>query len=301
MSRFAIALLLFFFAASWCATSTAQTADEPQASAVRAALAELGQAFNRRDAAGVAAAWTEDAIYVDLGTGELLAGREAIEGHYARLFTDEPQLQLTARLSGIELAGPSQAFVRGVAEVAGAEGEPSTTSFLAELSLVDGKWLLVSVEEDDPDPMNDLAWLVGDWQDEGDSLAVQSSIRWNSTGRFLIRTYSLQTADGQLRRGTQYIAWDANRQEMRSWAFSAEGAIAEGVLVPAEDHWAIHWTSTLADGRTASATQVLKPIDQDTFEVHWADIDVDGDLRPSTEPVTVRRVASTAGGDTNRE
>jgi hypothetical protein len=47
-------------------------------------------------------------------------------------------------------------------------------------------------------------------------------------------------------------------------------------------------TATLPDRRIASATQVLKPIDEDAFEVKWSDIDVDGDMRPSTDPVTVR-------------
>jgi uncharacterized protein (TIGR02246 family) len=295
-------LTALMFVAVGC-TQSANGDDSPQAAAVRKSLAGLAQAFNKHDAAGVAAAWAENAVYVDLASGIELAGREKIQAHYAQLFQQQPQIKLTAKISKIEVEDDTRAFVRGNAEVTVGDGEPTVTSFLAELVQEKGRWLLLSVEEDDPDPLADLDWLVGDWKDEGDGRSVRSTFAWDPGGRFLVRKYSIADESGAERTGTQYIVWDPASGEIRSWVFGSEGGFGEATWTPRDDHWAIHWTATLVDGRQASATQVLKPIDQDSFQVQWTDIDIDGELRPSTEPVTVRRVASEAAntGGANHE
>lgn len=277
-------------------TQTVLADDSPQAAAVRKTLQGLAQVFNNHDAAGVGAAWAEEAVYVDPVNSVEINGREQIQAHYAELFKDQPQIKLTAKISKIEVEADARAFVRGTAEVTGGQGELNRTSFLAELVRQKDRWLLLSVEEDDPDPLSDLDWLVGDWKDEGNGFGVRSTFAWDPGGRFLIRKYSIADASGEKRGGIQYIAWDAALGQLRSWVFDSEGAIGEGRWTPHDDHWAIHWTATLVDGRQASATQVLKPIDQDSFQVQWTDIDVDGELRPSKEPVTVRRVNSVAAG-----
>lgn len=262
--------------------------------AVRAALKGVADAFNKHDAAAFAAAWSEDAVYADPEGGVELAGREAIRAWYAQVFQDQPTAALKADVSGVELQGDSHAFVRGTAEVTAEGAEPDRTSFLAELVKEGDHWLIASVEEDDPDPLTDLDWLVGDWKDDREGSSIESTFAWDGGGRFLVRKYTVADEDGEKRTGTQYIVGDAASGRLRSWVFDSEGAVAEGDWAAKDDHWAIHWTATLADGSEASATQIVKPVDEDTFEVKWSDIDVDGDMRPSTEPVTVRRVATAA-------
>lgn len=279
---------------AWCAPLGAAEPNPAEAE-IRASLAALAQAFNAHDAAGVATAWTTDAVYVDSATGEPLAGREQIQAYYARLFQDQPQVVLEAQLSEIELAGDAAAFARGVAQVrGGAAGEPTRTSFLAELAREEDRWRLVAVEESDFDPLGDLAWLVGTWEDEGGR--TLSTFAWDTGGRFLVRSYLSETDAGDTIQGTQYIGWDPARGELRSWNFGSHGGLAEATWEPVEDHWSIHWVGSLGDGRQGTATQLLRPIDEDTFEVRWTGIDIDGELQPSTSPVTVRRIDETVGG-----
>lgn len=261
---------------------------------MRQALAGLAQAFNKHDAAAFAALWVEDAIYTDPVGGVQLDGRPQIQAWYAQLFKDQPQAALKAEVSSIELDGDSRAFVRGMSEVTDGSGEPVRTSFLAELVKSNNQWLVASIEENDPDPLADLEWLVGDWKDDREGPSIESTFAWEGNGRFLVRKYTGSDENGPKRTGTQYIVGDAASGTLRSWVFDSEGALAEGAWAARDDHWAIHWSVTLPNGRIASATQVLKPIDEDTFEVKWSDIDVDGDMRPSTEPVTVRRVVAEA-------
>src|SRR5262245_57456980 len=57
--------------------------------AIRATVREFTVAFNRGDAAAVAAQWTDQGEYHDDG-GTSLRGREAIEQAYRELFKDTP-------------------------------------------------------------------------------------------------------------------------------------------------------------------------------------------------------------------
>ena len=280
----------------------AAMADEPpQQAAIRDALAKFGQAFNSHDAAALGAAWAEDGVYADAADGVALAGRQAIQDWYAALFAAQPDVKLTAKISEIEVAGDADAFVRGAAEVASGTEAPNRTSFLAQLVKAGDQWLVASVEESDPDPLADLDWLVGVWKDEREDSSVESTFAWEGDGRFLVRKYAVTDGNGSKRSGTQYIVGDPATGTLKSWTFDSKGAVAEGEWTAKEDRWAIHWAITLPDGRKASATQAIKPVDQDTFEVKWSDIDVDGDLRPSTDPVTVRRVAAAGAAETTTE
>lgn len=272
-------------------------ADDPREVEVRKSLAALGREFNARNAPAVAQAWTDRGVLRDAGAGLLLEGRPAIQEHYAKLFQASPQVTLHAEIKAVDFSGDAIALVRGTATVSQSEDSAEVTDFVAELRREQGGWLLTTVEETDHDPLIDLEWLVGDWEDEDSAGRARSTFSWNDSGDYLMRTWSIQAEDGAARSGTQYIAWDAGRGRLRTWAFNSAGAVAEGHWSPQADHWAIHWLGTLAGGRVATAIQVLRPIDEDSFQVQWTNIDVDGQLRPATEPVTVRRVRTVAAGD----
>jgi hypothetical protein len=113
-------------------------------------------------------------------------------------------------------------------------------------------------------------------------------------GRFGSRIVTLSitiTSDDDVpRTGKQYTFADAASGALRSWVFDSEGAIAQGEWVAKDDHWAVHWTITLPDGRRATAIEVMTPVDENTMQVKWSDIDVDGEMRPRSGMVTVRRI-----------
>jgi uncharacterized protein (TIGR02246 family) len=301
ISRLAIAGAILILAVSLEATTTEEN---PESANVRKTLQEFGAAYNKHDAVALGQIWAENAVYSDPQVGTTLEGREAIQEWYTQLFQDEPQTVLKAEISDLEIDGEAHARVRGTAEVSSKDGESSRTSFLAELIKAEGKWLVASVEEDDPDPLSDMSWLVGDWQDEQGGPTIRSNVSWDAGGRFLVRKYAIAKEDGSERTGTQYIVWDPRLSEIRTWVFDSEGAVGEGRWQHKDDHWAIHWTATLVNGRQATATQTLKGVDHDSFEVQWTDIDVDGEMRPSTGVVTVRRItdaASPSVGESDHE
>lgn len=275
-------------------TANPQTADPAAlASEVKESLRGFGAAFAKKDAPALAQYWTEDATYTDADSKISLRGRAEIEAHYAALFDEFPKASLQAEITHVAEDGENLALIRGTANLTSNE-EITPSSFVAELKKVGGRWLLAAVEETPPDPLDDLDWLVGFWQDDIEDRLVTSEVTWDESGRFLIRSFRIQQSDETEKTGTEYIAWDANRQEIRSWAFNSEGSIGEGHWTMNEQRWSIHWTITLPGGKLATATQSITPIDHDSYRVAWSAIDVDGEMRPSIEPVTVLRVGEDA-------
>ena len=100
-----------------------------------------------------------------------------------------------------------------------AKGGPAThRRYTALLVKRDGNWLLSSVREE-PDPMVSphdrlqvLAWMLGDWIDEGPDSVVRVNCRWSDDGNFLIRTFTVKHQGKDVMTVTQRIGWDPAAQ-----------------------------------------------------------------------------------------
>ena len=129
----------------------------------------------------------------------------------------------------------------------------------------DGKWqmALARDEEGPPDTAHEqlqpLAWLVGDWVDDGGSTVVASSCRWSEDGNFLLQDFKVQVNGHVEMNVTQRIGWDPSTKCIRSWVFDSEGGFGQSVWVRDGDGWLIKATGVRPDGTTASATNRLQP------------------------------------------
>lgn len=88
--------------------SSVPAADE---SALRALLAQMVEAWNRGDSAGLAAAFTADGELV-AGDGTLTSGRQEIERYFAGLLARLPKgTRFTAPITGVRLVARDAALV----------------------------------------------------------------------------------------------------------------------------------------------------------------------------------------------
>src|SRR5262245_46010189 len=88
--------------------STPPAADE---AALRSLLAQMVEAWDRGDSAGLAAAFTEDGELV-AGDGTLTSGRAAIERYFAELLTRLPKgTRFSAPVTGVRLVAGDVAVV----------------------------------------------------------------------------------------------------------------------------------------------------------------------------------------------
>jgi uncharacterized protein (TIGR02246 family) len=305
----AIAATLSLFAISSCslAQPPATGAAEPPAAEVTPpadgpagiefALTRYIAVFNSHDADALAALWSENAVHVDKETGERTEGRAALTEDFRALFAASPEVMLAGEVSGVRMISDGVAMVDGEATTVTADEEPSTSAFSALFVNQGGKWLLDSVHESAiPAPvtpraaLEPLAWMVGHWQDASDTEQVDTHVRWSANEGFLIRSFVVTREGEEPFEGTQVIGWDPRAGNIRSWTFSADGSFAEGVWSTVGDEWHVITAQTLADGRAATATQILRRIDDDTATVQTIGKEIDGNPEPASDPVTIARV-----------
>jgi uncharacterized protein (TIGR02246 family) len=308
-----------------------EPATSPSASApedgLRATLTEYVAAYNRHDAAALAATWTEEGVYEDGQSGERLAGQDTIRHDFAALFSQRDDLSLTAQIDRIRLIRPDVAHVTGQAVTAAPDQSPRASRFVAVLVRERGRWLLDSVtetllpaenaaldrsqhveflggqapddgESETPPPatdaprdrLRDLQFLVGRWLDDSGDARVTTRGYWSANRSFLIRCYQMETGDGWTHQGSQVIGWDPRQQRVRCWMFDVDGAFGEGTWTQGEDGWIVKYRQVLADGRRAGGTQVISRVDDETLTIQSMGQEIEGVTLPASEPIRVVRV-----------
>jgi uncharacterized protein (TIGR02246 family) len=258
---------------------------------IRDMLGSYLKSFNRHDAVAAAAHWSPGAENVDLDTGHVTAGREAVREVFATLFAEDSAAMIDVDVTSIRPVRADVAVVDGNSRVAFGDGAAAASRFSAVVVKENGRWLLESVREAaDPAaaaaarPLDDLVWLVGMWEDVGPGLTASTRCFWSTGRAFLIRTHAVTSATGsdapaasgddripgllpaadvQGREVTEIIGWDPERREIRSWAFSSEGRFAEGVWTRDGDTWTVRLEGRGADtGRTSECTLVRRGSDE---------------------------------------
>jgi uncharacterized protein (TIGR02246 family) len=291
LSVLAVALLL----QSAPATQPARAADEQ---AIRQMAAKYAEAYSRGDVDALVAQYAKDAKCDD-GAGGLLVGRDEIRKNLEQTFKDSPGDKMTIDVKSIRFT-KNRAIEAGATTLTPKKGEPTTTSYRAiHARQPDGTWLMTSVGPDvtaaeaGAGPLEDLAWMVGHWQDAAEGVSIDSVCDWSRNRRFLLRTFSVEDDDGTELTVSEVIGWDSADRAIRSWVFDSDGGFAQGIWRKRNSDWIISSKGTLADGGRSSAVNILHPIDKNSYTWSSTDRDVDGQVMPDVEDVKIVRVPET--------
>ena len=57
-------------------------------------------------------------------------------------------------------------------------------------------------------PLDELAWMVGDWVDHDGDATVETSVAWTKNRKFLRRMFRVTPTEGEPHSGMQVIGWD---------------------------------------------------------------------------------------------
>ncbi len=268
------------------------TGDE---AAIRANVAAFVKAYNAGDAKAIAALFTPDGQVVNKD-GDASEGREAIAQVFAGLFADNPKKRIEVNVESIRFIGSDLAVEVGSTKETAAPGEtPEYDRYTVLHVKRDGKWLMaLARDEEGPPPsaheqLRPLAWLVGDWVDDGGSIVVNSTCRWSADGNFLLQQFNLQISGKNEMRVSQRIGWDPQLKRIRSWVFDSEGGFGESLWTADGNVWLIKATGVRPDGSTASATNMLVPAGKDAYVWRSRDRIVGDEVVPSVEVKVVRK------------
>lgn len=265
--------------------------ESPDVDAVRKAGQSFLKAYLAGDARAMAAHWTENGEYF-ADDGTILRGRADIEKAYTDLFKKkEPHTEAEIDVGSIRFPSKDTAIEEGHFKVRTGK-EPFATSKYTVLHVREGgKWLMAVVREWPAEGISvrDLEWLIGTWEAKRDDSEVRTTYEWWGDKSFIKATISIGHK-GHTREGFQMIAADRSMGHIRSWTFDKDGAFGEATWTREGKKWMQESAGVLDDGHVLSATNILTPIDHDTFTFQSVHRTVGGEHADDIPPVRVTRV-----------
>jgi uncharacterized protein (TIGR02246 family) len=270
----------------FAATDASLRPSASDAAAIRGMLDSYLQCFNRHDSAALVAHWSDSGESVDLDSGEVTAGREAVGNVFSALFSEDHEATIDIDVQTIRPVRADVAVVDGTSRITFGDGGHAGSRFSAVIVKQDDRWLLESVreaalpEETDPvRPLDQLAWLVGTWEDVGPGVVASTRCFWSAGNAFLIRAHAvtptgaseprpeagdaripglLPAADVAGREVTEIIGWDPESQSIRSWIFTSAGRFAEGVWERDGEAWKVRMDGRGDDAGKACACTFVR-------------------------------------------
>lgn len=266
--------------------------------AIRENASKYIEAYNRRDSRTMAEMWSPDAVYMDPTTGVRVVGRDAIAEHFQYVLAGTEDAKLAISIDSIDFVSPNVAVEKGSATVSYANSPEERTLYSAVHLKRDGKWFLDRVSEaGEPAPrpsnyerLQELDWMVGSWIDDAvEGTTIQTDVEWTKNRNFMTRSFAVVIGDQVDMSGMQIIGWDPVKNQIRSWVFDSDGGFGDGTWVRKDDRWVIQSTATLPDGGRATATNILKRIDDNTATWQSVNRSVNGELLPNVPEVPIVR------------
>ena len=297
MKRVLLCVLVVACAAAGRARGQEPATPSADEGAIRQAVAAYVEAFGKHDAQALADLWSPEAVYTNRLTGEEAVGRAAIAEQFAALFKAQPALKLEVNPESIQFLSPNAAVEHGTVKLQSPGEEPEEVRYTAVYVMRDGRWLLDRVTDGAEEAaalshyeqLKALEWMVGAWVDEDETVRIETECNWAKNRNFLTRSYSIVIGDRIDLSGMQIIGWDAARKSIRSWTFDSDGGFAEAAWTYQDGRWFIRNQGVLADGRKASAVNVMKPVDADSFTWQTIERTAGGELLPNIDEVRIVR------------
>lgn len=256
--------------------ATCANANDPKGveDAIRKSGEQLIESFNAAKAEEVAARFLPVGEFID-DQGNVYSGREEITALFASFFERFPGSKLTLNVESIRPIGPNLAIEEGSRTITTKDGEErAVVRYVTVWTNTDGQWSVASVREaaDDPPPtpkeqLESLAWMVGEWVNEGSDSIVTINFKWSEDGNYLLGDYDVKIEGRSQRTSTQRIGWDPVEQHIRSWLFDTDGGFTEALWTPTETGWTVLSNAVLPDGQTGSATLDIEPAGENRFVI----------------------------------
>jgi hypothetical protein len=170
-------------------------------------------------------------------------------------------------------------------------GEFDTSKYTVLHVKEDGKWLMAIVREwpGEGVSLRDLDWLVGTWQVKRDDTEVTTTYEWIESKKYMLMTFAIKDKERTIK-GKQFITRDASTGMLRSWTFETDGAFGEAVWGRDGKKWVLDASGVLPNGSKITATNILTPLNDDTFLWQSVERTQDDEPQPDIAPVKVVRV-----------
>lgn len=274
-------------------------ADKPSSEeSVSRKLSEaLVNAYKLADAKAFAAVFSADGEYID-DKGIVFHGRKAIEDEFAAFFKEMPGTTIEMELNATRSIAKGVIASDGVTRFKQSAMSQPVPGNCHVVCVQDGEnWQIASLHEDDAssktvshrDHVSQLDWLIGDWIGEGPRSHVHFSCRWDDSGNFLLRDFSVQIANEKAVSGTQRIGFDPSTGHLKTWIFDSAGGFSEGYFNQNGKAWILKTSGVTREGKIASTTVSINPVDKSRITMETIDRVVGGVRVADIEKLTIVR------------
>jgi uncharacterized protein (TIGR02246 family) len=248
-------------------------------------------AFQKGDAKAVAAQWTLEGEYTS-DDGTSFRGRAALEKAYGEFFSKNPSNKLDVEIETIRFPARDTAVVEGHFKLRKAKDSELNVSQCTFLyARENGQWLIAIARELPSDglALRDLEWLIGSWEAKRDGVVVTTKYEWTKNKTFIRCQFSI-TKDGETHTGMQMIGKMPSTGGLHIWTFEDSGGIGDADIERDGKKWIHTARGSTADGSTVTATNILTPIDNDSFLWQSVERTLDEETQPDQPPIKVNRV-----------
>lgn len=263
----------------------------PDRVAILGTIDSLTKAFSKGDAKAVAAHWTTEGEYVS-EDGTKFQGRATLEQAYENFFTKSHENMMEVEVESVRFPSRETAVVEGHFKLHTGKKRALVVSKCSFLyTREDGKWLIAIAREWPSDGLEvrNLEWLIGTWEAKRDGTIVTTTYEWN-TNKTFIRSHFSITEDGQTVTGIQIIGRMPSTGGLHIWTFEDKGGIGDADITRDEKKWYFAARGSTADGQVITATNIMTPVDTDSFLWQTVERMVDGAVLPDMAPVKATRV-----------
>jgi uncharacterized protein (TIGR02246 family) len=264
---------------------------QPDRAAVEAALADFAKSFNAGDAKALTAKWTVEGEYV-ADDGATFRGRAALEKVYGEYFAKNKVNDLSIEVETVRFPSKDTAVVEGHFKLHKGKGRELVVSKCSFLyAREDGKWMVAIAREQPGDglTLRDLEWLLGSWEYAKDGVEVSTKYEWTKNKTFIRCMFSVKR-DGETFTGMQMMGKDPGTGALRVWTFEDSGGIGDTEVTREGKKWMHASSGSTADGKSLAATNILTPLDADSFLWQSVGRSLDDEALPDLPPVKVLRV-----------
>lgn len=297
--RLSSLLVLMLAVIAWESVAAGQDAPaaktNPEEQVVRRIVQDFAKAFNAGSPDKLTQLFFAGAEFTD-DAGNVYKGAPAIRDIFARFFQKFPGATATITADSVWLVGPTLAIVDGQRIVTAKDDQPPAASRFTLVLMKDGGvWKIASGREEQADDvlspherLEPLAWLLGDWVNEGTDAVVQLSCKWSADKNYLLIDFAAKMQDKPALKSTQRIGWDPLTGKVKSWVFDSDGGYGTAMWSQIENHWVLKSSAVLPDGQTGSATIILEPRDKQSYIMKGFDR-IRGDVAEPDFEVTIVR------------
>jgi uncharacterized protein (TIGR02246 family) len=283
--------LTFALAAVFAQKPAAPAADKE---AIRKMIDAYTATYNKGDIPAILTFWADEAEFID-EAGTITRGKDAMAARFKTGLAENKGQNMTVKITSLRLPRPDLALLDGTAEIKSPDGGSDAGAFASVLIKLGDRWQILSVRDLPGDTgatvnpsaaeLRQLDWLVGEWAHKDKETAVTLSCRRHQKQSFLLIEQKVQVKGEEVLSLTQVIGWDPLQQQFRSWVFDSAGGFGGGLWERRGNQWVVAAEGVRSDGLAASATNVWRYVDANTFEWSATDREIDGEPVPD---LTVR-------------